>query len=69
MPMPELKPCPFCGGTNLASPPGIAVIVCGGCQAAGPIGTPHPRSDALTHLAGATKWNRRPAEPAKGATA
>ena len=36
------KPCPFCGGTNLATPPGIAIVVCGDCEASGPEGTPHP---------------------------
>jgi len=55
----ELKPCPFCGGTNLASPFGEAVIVCGDCNCAGPLGRSHPRSDVMTHLAGAIKWNQR----------
>ena len=59
----ELKPCPFCGGTNLASPPGQAVIVCGDCDATGPMGTAHPTNDTLTHAAGASKWNQRADDP------
>jgi len=55
----KIEPCPFCGGTNLASPPGMAVICCGDCEASGPIGPPHPTNDRLTHLAGISKWNER----------
>ncbi|GAF86782.1 unnamed protein product [marine sediment metagenome] len=58
-----LKPCPFCGGTNLASPPGQAVIVCGDCDATGPAGAEHPTSEALTYIAGASKWNQRDGDP------
>ena len=58
-PMENAKPCPFCGGKNLATPPGIAVVVCGDCEAGGPIGVAHPKSDAMTILAGVQKWNQR----------
>jgi len=57
--MPENKPCPFCGGTSFATPPGIAIVVCGKCEAAGPAGVPHPTSDKLTELAAYAKWNKR----------
>jgi len=59
------KKCPFCGGSNLATPFGVATVVCGDCGAAGPSGTPHPRSDALTNAAAYSKWNaERPCERA-----
>ncbi len=57
--MREAKACPFCGGTNLATPPGIAIVVCGDCEASGPVGKAHPTNDALTVLAAFTKWNTR----------
>tara|TARA_Y100000310_G_scaffold174686_1_gene174801 strand:+ start:805 stop:1050 length:246 start_codon:yes stop_codon:yes gene_type:complete len=53
------KPCPFCGGSDLATPPGIAIVVCGDCSAAGPPGVPHPTSGALTDIAAHNKWNTR----------
>jgi len=61
-PMKEAKPCPWCGGTDLATPPGQAVVVCGTCEATGPYGLPHPRSDTLTTLAAVVRWNERPWE-------
>ena len=60
-----VESCPFCGSHNLASPPGVPALICGNCQAAGPLGKGHPTSDALTHLAAINAWNRRePVEPA-----
>jgi len=56
-----MKPCPFCGGTDIATPPGVAVVVCGNCQAAGPVGVGHPTSDVLTERAAVAKWNARTA--------
>ena len=58
-PLKDAKPCPFCGGTNLATPPGQAVVVCGDCDAAGPFGAPHPRHASLTLRAAVSKWNAR----------
>ena len=60
--MAEKKPCPWCGSENTASPPGVAIIVCGGCGACGPEATPHPTNDALTEIAARSKWNERPWE-------
>ena len=60
--MSKPKPCPFCGGLNLATPPGIAIVVCGDCGAAGPEATGHPTSDALTEVAAYAAWNRRAKE-------
>ncbi len=59
------KPCPFCGGTNLATPPMQAVVVCGDCDACGPFGTAHPTSDKLTEVAAVQKWNEREAAKEK----
>jgi len=55
----DAKPCPFCGGTDLATPPGVATVVCGSCGAAGPSAKPHPYNDALTEIAAYSKWNDR----------
>ncbi len=55
----DKKPCPFCGGTDLATPPGVAIVVCGDCGACGPTRLPHPRSDSLTILNAFTGWNER----------
>lgn len=52
--MSRRKPCPFCGGTNLADGEmldGGPVVVCLTCYAAGPEGD--SKRDA------ARKWNRR----------
>ena len=63
--MDEPKPCPFCGGTNLASPPGMPVIVCGDCDCAGPLGIRESNIDKEIHQHGVRLWNKR-AEIAKG---
>ena len=56
------KRCPFCGAEgDFANPPGIAIIVCGQCEAAGPPGIAHPTDEALTRLAAIEAWNRRAA--------
>ena len=60
--LPELLPCPFCGGTNLefhlypgGCPDGF--IQCSDCTTCG------PESEA-THEAAAASWNAREAVPA-----
>lgn len=63
----EHAPCPFCGGTDLATPPDGIVVVCGDCGCAGPIvNHPHQRPE-LTQLSAYSKWDTRPpaAEAAK----
>lgn len=56
----KLKPCPFCGSTNIELDHAHISVVCGDCCAEGPFG------DADMAVAIET-WNRRaqPAEPVK----
>ena len=62
-PFDNALPCPFCGGKDLATPPGIGIVVCGTCSGAGPAATPHPNSDVLTVVAAVSKWNNRTPMP------
>lgn len=67
--LPDKKPCPFCGSTNLATP-GVYgdfnCVVCGDCNCAGPLARAHPTSDALTDVAAIAKWNMRKGEQDDG---
>ncbi len=51
-------PCPFCGGLDLATPPGIPIVVCGTCGASGPVGLPHPTDRGLV-VSAFLAWNKR----------
>ncbi len=55
----ELKPCPFCGSTNLEVmeiDEGYAAIACGTCDAFGPMG--------LGDEGASLEWNQRAFEDA-----
>ncbi|MFK3794785.1 Lar family restriction alleviation protein [Pseudomonas sp. NPDC088444] len=56
----ELKPCPFCGGTNLQVTEASSYVMCYGCDADGPVGRPADAAIAA--------WNNRaaPVPPAGG---
>ena len=53
----QLKPCPFCGGTDLYWPHGTdpAIIECGGFGCGARSGVP----DEQTEAAAIAAWNRR----------
>ncbi|MBR4211456.1 MAG: Lar family restriction alleviation protein [Oscillibacter sp.] len=59
--MPELKPCPFCGGTDLKIHTAFGVqgnFICASCQAEGPLAVVESADDVLFDLA-VEAWNRR----------
>ena len=58
----ELKPCPFCGGENLASNWHSPFIICNDCGAFGP-----GNADS-THEQAVKAWNTRTPEQAIAAT-
>ena len=58
----ELKPCPFCGGENLASNWHSPFIICNDCGAFGP-----GNADS-THEQAVEAWNTRTPEQAIAAT-
>jgi len=49
----ELKPCPFCGSTNLNVTAESSYVMCYGCDADGPVTRPSTAAIAA--------WNNRPA--------
>ena len=51
--MSELKPCPFCGGSNVKDEPALQVVICMDCGA-----------EIDTDLG---EWNKRPIEDALNA--
>ncbi|MBW5802222.1 Lar family restriction alleviation protein [Halomonas elongata] len=65
--MSELKPCPFCGGTDLGYSTDVvmpdnwhdASVVCSGCDMEGPRGGSWQDSEADAKVEAAKAWNRR----------
>ncbi|KKL04236.1 hypothetical protein LCGC14_2618060 [marine sediment metagenome] len=55
----KAKPCPFCGCTDVTTPPGIAIAICEHCEAAGPPAKEYSGSDTLTIASAVAKWNER----------
>ena len=53
------KPCPFCGGKDLATPPMQPVVCCGTCEASGPFGKWDGKTDDRSILAAYVAWNKR----------
>lgn len=55
--MAELKPCPFCGGSNLRVTDSCGYlemsVECADCDASGPYGWPDDRESAVE------QWNKR----------
>ena len=52
----ELKPCPFCGSTDIDWDGGGHAMFCGACNSVGPETANESRLDAIA------AWNSRPAE-------
>lgn len=62
-----LKPCPFCGSTDLEEADAVTPgVYCYSCRASGPEAYPDNLED--TAAAAATLWNTRTSEPPKHLT-
>jgi len=64
----SLKPCPFCGSTDLTFDPDTSCIICDSCGGFGPnpdkeVGDNLETTDEQMQEHAAAKWNKRAPEP------